>query len=104
MSAAETMSALGWQGMRNKRLILLVLIWGAFSLVSLAQPMQDGQNANIAGTEIEESHAQDTGPVKDTRQMIELSDEAIARSYSELELDAEIYGESIGRNFLPVDI
>jgi len=51
-SAAEMMSALGWQGMRNKRLTILALLLAAATVV-FAQENDPSETASNAVTPVE---------------------------------------------------
>ena len=90
------MSALEWQGMQNKILIMTITLAAISAMVSIAQ------SENIIDSDEASNDSSIQASTADDRSQ---SDEEIAKKISEYEsIDAQLFGDSVGKNYLPTDI
>ena len=93
------MSALGWQGMQSRLIFFVTVLLAAESIATAAQDKLDTQKVL---SDLQPS-SEDYGKKTDSEQ---LSDAERARRISEAErpIEEQLFGDSKGKNYLPVNI
>lgn len=93
------MSALGWQSMQSRLIFFVTVFLAAVSIATVAQDKQDTQKA------ISDLQPSSAGNGKKTGSE-QLSDAERAKRISEVErpIEEQFFGDSKGKNYLPVNI